>query len=277
MVSQVTAQLDYDSQSRKWNGSSSLLALAKAEGLQIEVPKKLDVRHIAPGDALWIVYPCRPLPSLQLHELLQRGLHLLIADDFGSSATLLRAYGFSRRPLGNATLAAAKPRIAHPWTADIDQVWANRPSRLSHGSLPALLSFEQGGGLLMVGAVGAGQLIVLADASLFINRMLELPVHRRLLRRLLRGSAADEGRRLWLVLPQTQWTGLGWRERWLARSHRGLSKLSQRLSPASAASLRIGILLLIAGSLIFAIAVLSTRSAYPYPLSKKRRWQRSVR
>lgn len=200
---------DYLPDNSGWNGSSELVNISRGLQLPVELVDQLDWSKLDDKDVLLLVYPRSPLPTKQFLAFLQRGGQLLIADDFGSSAPLLRALGIER-PTGpirsrfryrdNPALPIALPSPrSHPLLRNVRGVVTNHPAHL-RSSLPTLLGFDQGRQqLLVAGMVGKGRFVALADPSILINGMLKFDGNMTLVSNLLASLAAG-GRRRFLLL-----------------------------------------------------------------------------
>lgn len=210
------AQPDYDTTSGDWNGLRALVSLGGQAGVAIRAPATVEVGSLAPSDALLIVYPTRPLPRADLARFVHAGGRLAIADDYGTGATLLGAFEIgrhapgttdaSRRLRDNRNLIVAEPRGAHPLTRGVTALMTNHPQVLHHAALApvATLSGDRGA-LVLVGAVGAGRLVAIGDASVLINNMLEFPGNRAFAVNLLR--YLSQNGRIVIVAGDTPVTG----------------------------------------------------------------------
>ena len=144
---------DYLPDNTGWNGSSELLGIARGLQLPLELVDQLDWSSLDDKDVLLLVYPRAPLRTEQFLAFLKRGGQLLIADDFGSSAQLLKTLGIERphgpvrarfRYRDNPALPIALPTArSHPLLRNVRGVVTNHPAYL-RSSLPTLLGFDQG-------------------------------------------------------------------------------------------------------------------------------------
>jgi hypothetical protein len=189
-VSQASAQRlphDYDRTSTQWNGLSGLVQVADQLEITLRQGETLDYAALDPKRPLLLIFPTEPLDGESLEQFLASGGRVLIADDFGSSGALLPRFQLTRveqRPErlakqpslgGNAALPVLRADGRHPLLeGDVKSVVANHPAYLQ-SPLPAVLYFQDGvHGLAFDLTVGEGKLLVIADASLYINLMLEV-------------------------------------------------------------------------------------------------------
>lgn len=220
------AQDDFEPSNEGWNGLSALLQIAAEEGIEIEVVERLDVGTLDRDAALLIIGPHQE-PSVEgLSALLRAGARIAIADDFGASGGLLRAFHIERHPpmghsstalRGNEALLIARPNGPHALSVRVDALVTNHPAAIEHLELDPIFAFNGSDALVLAGAVGTGRLVVISDPSVFINNMLELGGNRRFTANLLHylasspsgaaeGSTAMRGRVL-LVPPNAAVVG----------------------------------------------------------------------
>jgi hypothetical protein len=214
---------DYDPASTAWNGLSSLVELARAEGVALEPANVVAFRTLRPRDALLVVYPEEPLPVDDILRFLSAGGRVAVADDFGTAGALLERLEIRRSDgppdsvdtlNGNRELPIARPRAAHPLSEGVDALVANHPTYLTAtGEKPVLPAFDFGtpmqaaviaGGA--TGGTGTGRIAVLSDPSVLINNMLEHPGNRRFAKNLLHYLGAAGGR---VVLAHGAFTSIG--------------------------------------------------------------------
>jgi hypothetical protein len=164
-------------------------------------------------------------PTIEgLSGLLRAGARIALADDFGASGPVLRAFHIDQHePSGNRELALrgndalliARPSGTHVLSARVDALVTNHPTAIHHEELEPIFAFGEGDALVLAGAVGTGRLVVISDPSVLINNMLELRGNRRFVANLLRylaGVSAGlpaEGppRRILLVPPEAPIVG----------------------------------------------------------------------
>lgn len=208
---------DYDPTSDSWNGLSRLLSIATEERVAVEPARRLDLGTLGVADGLLILCPTAELPVEGITDMLRAGGRVVLADDFGTGDSLLRAFHIDRhdaRPTGvpalrgNDALLVATRRVLHPLSVGVDSIVTNHPRALSHAELEPIFELGAGDALVLAGAVGSGRLVVLADPSVLIDNMLELGGNRRFAANLLRYLAGDDGTgRVLVVLPEGELVG----------------------------------------------------------------------
>lgn len=212
---------DYDTRSPAWNGLSALAGLAGELRCPLEERALLDWETLTGHDVLLFVYPETAIDEDAAQAFLGAGGRLVLADDFGRGDGALRALGIERRPLPPLSPSVRrhqdKPALpialsvrATPLGQGTRELTANHPAVLSgrRGGLPATYAFVAPGGdpglgasvddlsLVTEGVLGRGRFVALADPSVFINNMLELPGNRAFAARLIsdlcrRGAGGD--------------------------------------------------------------------------------------
>jgi hypothetical protein len=186
--------VDYDVSNERWNGLSTLDALARGMGLEVVQRSELQWNDLERGDILFLLYPTcgerctSAVNQAHLITFLRNGGRVLLADDFGKADEALGALGIVRGPGGAAraeTFWDAQPFAPvafpvdrhHPLAENVDELTTNHPSvwRAMRGGPEAVIGF--GDGSTVVAAVNMldGRLVALSDPSVLINRMLEFP------------------------------------------------------------------------------------------------------
>jgi hypothetical protein len=268
---------DYLLTNQGWNGLSQFVDAARAAGIEVRAPDRLDLSLLKPQDGMLVVYPDGGLPRADLAAFMSDGGRLAIADDFGAGDTLLAGFGIGRhdpngvarerRLRGNVNVLIAKPEVRHPLSAGVAALVTNHPQVLHHESLEAIFSLDaQHSAIVLSGGVGKGRLVALGDPSTLINNMLEFRGNRTFARNLadyLTQHAPGERGRLWLLTRATQVVehyghAAGADPLGLLRS--GLQRIAQvHLSPAA---LRLTTIALVLMLLFGAATALPRRSSY---------------
>lgn len=269
------AQEDYGPGNVAWNGLSDLMGLALEAGTPLRAPTRLDLSELSPQDGILVVHPTTPPPRAGLGSFLRAGGRVAVADDFGHGEALYAPYGIARhRPApgggpairGNPNLPVAQPHaeLRHPLTSGVRALVTNHPVALRHAELEPLLTFGDGEGLVLVGAVGRGRLVTIADPSALINNMLQFRGNRAFASNLLSYLDGGRGGQLWLVSGDTPMTG-AFRDPMdpLARARGWLSELATVDMPPIAVTL--GSLLLMALFVLVATSSLPRQSPYASP------------
>jgi hypothetical protein len=249
-----------------WDGLERLIALAEEAHVELSAPPALSLSQVSDRDALLLVNPQQPLPIGALSTFLREGGRIALLDDFGSGGRFLSAYQVERLPTpsdgpalrGDARFLIAYPRSDHPLAEGVSLLLTNEASVLRHPDLKPVFVFGRhpDRALALAGAVGAGRLVAVGDASLLINPMLSLPSHQRFARNLLEYLSVAGGR-VWLIGPRTRLSGsYGEREK------RGMAWVDGWLKRVAHPDLPPGVLVLLALSLM-AIAALIAINTLP--------------
>lgn len=211
-VSFVRADADFTLESERWNGLSEMLSLVAEIGVEVKPHNQIDIGTLSPEDALLVVYPTRELPVLGLTRFMRNGGRVAVFDDYGVSDHFLRAFDITRsRPVitrdslrirDNENFLVAMPAGGHPLTENVSALATNHAQALFHRELAPVFKYnkDRKSALVLVGAVGEGRLIVVADSSIFINNMLGFSGNRTFARNLVRYLSVGGRKRLNLVI-----------------------------------------------------------------------------
>jgi hypothetical protein len=207
LFQQTTTDAEYSRYNVEWNGTSGFFSLLEAQHAAV-VEDCTDVADKRDG-ILLIIAPDRPFDPAEIESLrnyLAVGNTVFIADESSAGNELLAALGSSIR-IGARNLSSidreyqdpglilARSSADHPLLAGVDTLLLNRPAALTGGETLAastLLSWIDEDGDRRIGegeamgrravlareAIGGGEVIVLADRSIFINGMTELAASR---------------------------------------------------------------------------------------------------
>jgi hypothetical protein len=176
---------DYDIDSREWNGLHTLTAVARGLGLRVQATPDVDWADLGADDILFVVYPETRVDPGHLASFVRNGGHVLIADDFGDSIDVLGRLGMLReqgggvrterfyRDLDYAPIATpVAPN--HPLAQDVDELVTNVPGVLTQvRGADVVFAFGPEAAVVTTGTVGRGLFVVVSDASIFINRMMQ--------------------------------------------------------------------------------------------------------
>lgn len=194
-VSDVSLGRDFHVGHSGWNGLSRLSEMARGGGCPLEVPGTLDWSKLDGQDILLFIHPETPIDEDAALAYLGAGGRLIVADDYGQAAGLLARLGIVREtgsaPVGtqlyrqNPALPIASRQRETAVARGASEIIANH-SAYFRSALPATYEFTAGTGLVIEGRLQRGRFVAIADASLFINNMLELPGNREFLVGLLR-------------------------------------------------------------------------------------------
>lgn len=195
-----TTDIEFSRYNPQWNGTSVVFdTLGNSGSVMVRDPADLRGRHNA---TLLVIAPARA-PTVEegsaYRDFVAAGNTLMLVDDFGSGNDLLRAVGATtrldrgnlsslEREFENSNAPLGYPVKGRPLVAGLSKIVFNRPVAVSGGN-PLInttyLSWIDTDGdgrverteslgrftLATEEAVGAGQVVVIGDASLFINAM----------------------------------------------------------------------------------------------------------
>lgn len=175
--------LDYDPQSADWTGLSRLVDAAQTVGIDLTPAQTLDFRQLEREQPIVIVYPQQPLDVQNLVRYVVDGGRVLLADDFGESEELLERLEIQRVIAApgnlphntfanrNVALPIVTARGRHDLIDGVERVVANHPAVIVNRGGP-VLAYDGGAGFVYDMNLGEGKIVVVADASVFINQML---------------------------------------------------------------------------------------------------------
>jgi hypothetical protein len=265
----ATARADWDSLTR-------LSQAARDVDVSLSAPATLDLAHLSPLDAVVIVGPRRTLPINALTVFLREGGRVALFDDVGSGERLLSAYQVTRKPIDaqnvsklreDPNLLIAYPASEHPLVDGVPLLLTNRAVALFHPDLRPVFAFGQFGqgndALVLAGAVGAGRLVAVGDASVVIDQLMAIPAHERFAKNVLQYLARPAGK-VWLVDADTEMRGsYGSRKAGLTRLDSWLRQASHPDLPESA--LLVLVISLLGIACILGAGILPRRSPYVRP------------
>jgi hypothetical protein len=201
---------DYDPTSRAWNGLAGFVGMAQGAGYEVAPVAILDWGELDRDDILVLMYPLERVDPSRLSAFLEAGGAAMIADDFGEAKDAIARLGFVRAEVGTPQASKywqdrpyapiATTMAPHPITLGVDQVVANHPAVLTHvEGATAVVSFNGGDALIVAGERGFGRFALVADPSIFINRMLQFPGNFAVASNLLRWLGRGHAQRIVLV------------------------------------------------------------------------------
>jgi hypothetical protein len=189
-----------------WEGLADFVRLTQKEleSRRVVIGARLDLGELSPDDTLVLVHPERELDADELEFFMHAGGNVVLLDDFGTADGVLAHFHMRRVPLpqrparmlrGNPVFAIAEPASSHPAVSDVPHVVTNHATGISdYGLKPLLVVRGQGEPdvlLAVVGAVGAGHLLAVGDASIVMNSMLRYPGNRAFALSVVRFAAGD--------------------------------------------------------------------------------------
>jgi hypothetical protein len=190
----VSVGRDFHVGHKGWNGLADFATLAADLGCPVEVRRTLDYSVLDGQDVLLFLHPETAIDENNLLAFLSAGGRVVLADDYGNSTGVLGKLGITRRtgkmPPGTARyregqdLPIAVPARGTPLGRAATELVANH-SGFFTSALPASYAFAPGAALVIEATLQRGRLVAIADPSLFINNMLQLPGNRDFAARLV--------------------------------------------------------------------------------------------
>jgi hypothetical protein len=185
---------DFHVSHKGWNGLSDFSMLAQDLGCAVTVKRTLDWDALDGQDVLVVLHPETALDENNALAFLAAGGRMVLADDYGLGAGLLRRMGIIRTdaalPKGTSyyrdgqDLPIAVPVRGTSLGRATQELVANHSSYFS-SSLPATYTFAASAALVIEATLGRGRMVALADPSVLINNMLQLPGNRDFAARLV--------------------------------------------------------------------------------------------
>lgn len=189
----LESRQDYGLAHQDWNGLSDLAILAQSEGMELEFLTTFDYGALDLEEPLLIIYPNQELRADSLARFVIDGGRVILADDFGQSESFLKRLDIDRQTPdrgglphqvffeNNPALPVLRAQGTHPLLTDVDFIIANHPAVLYNVGGP-VLKYTEDGGLVYDMNLGEGKVVVIGDASLFINHMLSVADNESLIR-----------------------------------------------------------------------------------------------
>ncbi len=201
---------DYNPQNNKWNGLTTLVALAHGLGISMDLRSDLDWGDVSEDDVLMILYPTSQIVPRHLSSFIRGGGRVVLGDDFGQSDRLFAELGLLRadaigvgasRYHNDLAFAPIAKAIADRSLADrAPTLVTNHPAIFTElGFSQPIYRFGPGETVVSEGELGSGLLIGLADPSILINRMLQFDDNFQFAINLLR-KLMDKGSRQIIVI-----------------------------------------------------------------------------
>jgi hypothetical protein len=173
---------DYTEDKTTWNGLGYLAETAKEAKVELQFTETLEWRDVKPADNLLLLYPTRALPVRDILRFVMDGGDLIVADDYGSSKELLKALRMERTQPnleehgtyheGRTAFPVFDVEGDHFLFYNVHSITTNHPMAIQGDGDPVL---SYGGGkkhLVLENKIGAGRVLVIGDASVFLNDML---------------------------------------------------------------------------------------------------------
>lgn len=225
---------DFNPASTAWNGLSQFVSEAEKLGLRVETPQRWSWRQARINIPIVMIFPSdEELAIKPLKRFLKAGGRVFLADDFGSSERIWKAFGLEgyRLPLSPKTWAKRRyidlhrtlPAPYHEADFLLRQAsflflnvpqWLVRSKRSSNQE-PLLLSVPYksnrpdrnlGGKVLWRISHGRGKLVILSDPSALINQMIVYGDNHRFVRNVLRYlSLPTQAKKVMLLWGAAEW------------------------------------------------------------------------
>ena len=217
---------DYGPEEQGWNGLSHLFETAAEAQVDLAAAATLDWNDVRRSTVLLILSPLAPLDMDNLTAFLRDGGRAVLADDYGTGDALLRRLGLRRgpAPAGHRTFLAGRdafpvfdPKREKPHFLffNTTQIAGNHAAALWVDEEAAPLTTpilryegEGGGTFALERVVGRGRILVIADASVFINEMTRaLHGNKQFVANVMRMYCGAKACAVTLVLPDSAWSG----------------------------------------------------------------------
>lgn len=188
-------------ESPDWTGLTRWIGAGRSARLDVRTGP-LDLATLTPKAGVAVIAPEKPVPAEALLRFVREGGRLLVADEGEATAELWTALGLR----SEAAPRGGQPTLAgHPGflvlTPDgvgvfegVDRLVTNHPAAFAPTPLEAAVRFVDGTPFAFQLTVGNGEIVALADSSLFINLMQTVPENARLAANTL-GWLSEEGAR----------------------------------------------------------------------------------
>lgn len=187
---------DFDPHSSDWNGTKNLVHLASSQDITLNFRDTLEYDKLKINTPVFILHPIKELATRSLAKFIVEGGHVVVADDFGASASFLKRLDLSKLepirgmlPHGefvdkNPSIPLLRPKGVHPLLEGVKLMVANHPAVLHNVGGP-VVPYSEDGGLVYDMNLGQGKAIAIADSSLFINQMIGLADNDAFIRNLM--------------------------------------------------------------------------------------------
>lgn len=216
----TTSSASYSPYNDDWDGTTQLRSMASDADAQVELAHETETYSSvrATDSVAFVLSPDEAYGSddaTRVTDFVRQGGTLVVADDYGPHANeLLRRLGASARIDGrpvrdvrsnylSPAMPVARPVADHPFVAGVDDVTLNYGTTVDSGDSTPLVNTSENAyldrdrdGVLgpnetlesrpvaTVERVGEGRVVVVGDASVFINAMVERPGNRAFARAL---------------------------------------------------------------------------------------------
>lgn len=217
-VSMSAAAEDFAPDLDDWHGLTSFVEYSENLGVEIRSVDRLDWDEVETDDVVAVVYP-RNSPDVQsMASFISDGGRVVVADHYGASVPFLERLSVERAEPAPVELPHGQfvddhpgwPRFdvrgEHPLIDEVDDIVANYPAVLYNVGGP-VVAYDEEGGLIYDMMLGDGRAIVIADPSLFINTMLPIADHSRLVANMWDYLCVEDCR-VWLLVRDFEMVGV---------------------------------------------------------------------
>lgn len=254
-------------ESPDWTGLTRWLGAGRGARLDVRTGP-LDLATLSPKSGVALIAPEAPVPAEPLLRFVREGGRLLVADEGEASAELWAGLGLRSAPAprGGQTTLPGHPDfvVLTPSTVGVfegvERLVTNHPAAFAETPLDAAVGYADGTPFAFQLSVGNGEVLVLADSSLFINLMQTVPENARFAANAMAWLAEDGTRPVHLLAgadsTQGDYAGVAPPDEKLggaATLNRGLARLSTARPDDPA--VRFFVALLLAATCIYALAV----------------------
>ena len=206
-ISGAVARAELTPRGAEWSDLSRFVTLAEGASTGVRTgPLRLGDLPTKAGLALFD--PRADLAASKIALFVQEGGRLLLAVESPAAAALLASFGVrltpppakGRRFRGHNALMVVRPATrTSPLFHGVDVIVTNRPQASAHrDGIAAVAVFSDGSPFAYHLQFGAGQVVLLADASLFINSMLAAGDNARLAGSIVRWLGRDGQGPIWI-------------------------------------------------------------------------------
>lgn len=196
---------DYAFDNENWNGLSRFWQDATQLGLDIHQTRVFDWAHMDPKqDALFFLSSEMAIPTTKLWVFLHQGGRAVVAEDFRGGIRVFSELGLGLEAEPENFPHAVPIRQDHPLTQGLKHLVSNHPASFVPLPEPLWAFPESARALVLEVPVGAGQLLLVSDPSLFINDMWLRGDNRRFARRLLMWLG-ESGRRIHVLVDYVEY------------------------------------------------------------------------
>jgi len=250
-----------------WSDLSRFVELAEAASSALSTAPTFDWGALPAKAGVALFDPSSTTAASGLSLFVQEGGRLLLAVESDASASLLADYGISfatapkraQRFQGHPALLVVSPNVrTSPLLKGVDTLISNRPRACAHrDGIEPVAVFSDHTPFAYHLKFGAGELLVLADASLFINSMLSAGDNAIFARQVARWLGREGASPIWIggrdVVSEGRY-GEATPRTFTERANNALSRIGQNSTPDRALVILL-LTLILAAALVFVMGV----------------------